>query len=316
MAATESRAASDRFYLRKDGSRFYATAVMTPLRDGGVKGFAKIARDLTLQQEQDALRSSRDQLEIRVGERTSELEAANFLLKEEVRERGAAEVRARRLLHLLVTAQEDERRRVARDLHDQLGQQLTALRLALSLTKEECGDDSKLGAKIEQMQQLAQRVDEDVDFLAWELRPAALDDLGLVVALGNFLQEWSRHFDVQSEFHSTGLTEQRLLPDVETCLYRIAQEVLNNVSKHAQASQVDVILERRDHNVVLIIEDNGVGFDTKQHGATTDGRGLGLIGLSERVGLVGGTLDIESAPDAGTTVYVRAPIAFAVDQKK
>jgi two-component system CheB/CheR fusion protein len=311
-AVAEGRAASERFHLRKDRSRFYATGVMTPLREGGVKGFAKIARDLTLQQEQDAVRSSRDQLEVRVSERTGELEAANFSLKEEVRERRAAETRSKSLLHLLVTAQEDERRRVARDLHDQLGQQLTALRLTLEMAKEECGDQTKLSAKIEQVQEMARRVDEDVDFLAWELRPAALDDLGLVVALGNFLQEWSKHFDVSSEFHSTGLTKDRLLPEIETSLYRIAQEVLNNVSKHAQASRVDVILERRDHHVVLIIEDDGVGFDPKKHSASAeDGRGLGLIGLSERVGLVGGTLDIESAPNAGTTIFVRAPISFA-----
>ncbi|MCU1267182.1 MAG: methyltransferase/methylesterase, CheR/CheB with sensor [Acidobacteria bacterium] len=310
-AAAEGRAANERFHLRKDGSRFYATGVMTPLREGAVKGFAKIARDLTLQQEQDAIRSSRDQLEVRVRERTGELESSNFSLKEEVRERGAAEARAKGLLSLLVTAQEDERRRVARDLHDQLGQQLTALRLALALVKEECTNDTILSTKVEQVQEMARRVDEDVDFLAWELRPAALDDLGLIVALSNFLQEWSNHFNVASEFHSTGLMNDRLLPEIETCLYRIAQEVLNNVSKHAQASRVDVILERRDHHAVLIIEDDGVGFDTKKPGATTDdGRGLGLIGLSERVGLVGGTLDIESAPNAGTTIFVRAPISF------
>jgi two-component system CheB/CheR fusion protein len=310
-ASAEGRAANERFQLRKDGSRFYATSVMTPLRDGSVKGFAKIARDLTLQQEQDALRSSRDQLEVRVLERTGELEAANFSLKEEVRERGAAEVRAKGLLNLLVTAQEDERRRVARDLHDQLGQQLTALRLTLALLKEECGDNTTLSTKLEQVQEMARHVDEDVDFLAWELRPAALDDLGLAVALNNFLQEWSGHFDVSSEFHSRGLTTDRLLPEIETCLYRIAQEVLNNVSKHAQATRVDVILERRDHHVVLIIEDDGIGFDPKLASAADDGRGLGLIGLSERVGLVGGTLDIESEPNAGTTIFVRAPISLA-----
>ncbi len=314
-AATEGRAATDRFYVRQDGSRFYATGVMTPLRDGQVKGFVKVARDLTLQQEQDALRSSRDQLELRVAERTGELEDANFALKEEVRERGSAEVRARGLLHLLVTAQEDERRRVARDLHDQMGQQLTALRLALSLMRESSGADASLVSKIEHVQEMAQRVDEDVDFLAWELRPAALDDLGLVVALGNFLQEWSRHFGIPSEFQPTGLSDGRLLPEVETCLYRIAQEVLNNVSKHAEASRVDVILERRDGHVVLIIEDDGVGFNPRQHGATGDGRGLGLIGMSERVRLVGGTLDIESEPKAGTTVFVRAPITFAAEEE-
>ncbi len=150
-AAATGRAADERWHLRKDGTRFYASGVMTPLlRDGELNGFHKVARDLTEQKvAQEELRRSRDHLEARVGERTSELIEVNTTLITEVHERRAAEEHARFLLKQVVTAQEDERQRIARDLHDHLGQQLTALRLKLEIgRKEQCGDDEELCAEV------------------------------------------------------------------------------------------------------------------------------------------------------------------------
>jgi len=147
-----------------------------------------------------------------------------------------------------------------------------------------------------------------VDFLAWELRPASLDELGLAVALANFVQEWSKHFDTPAEFHTTGLDRERLAPEVETNLYRIAQEALNNISKHAKATGVDVLLERRDHQAVLIVEDDGLGFEPEVVAAKPDDKRIGLINMRERASFVGGTLEIESNPGDGTTVFVRIPI--------
>ena len=151
-------------------------------------------------------------------------------------------------------------------------------------------------------------LDEEVSFLAWELRPAVLDDLGLVVAADNYVTEWSKHFEIPAEFQSTGLRKSRLDPETETNLYRIIQEALNNAYKHAKASQASVSLEKRQKNVVLIIEDDGIGFDPKQEERVTkSGRGLGLVGIRERAAIVGGSVEIESTPGKGTTIYVRVP---------
>ncbi|HVG35299.1 MAG TPA: PAS domain S-box protein [Pyrinomonadaceae bacterium] len=299
----------ERWHLRKDGSRFYVSGVLTLLRDGGLMGYAKIARDLTeSKRTEEELRRAQEELEQRVEERTSELAEANKALRVENAERRQIEKARLQLLRQLVRTQEDERRRIAREIHDHLGQQSTALRLNLESLKEQCAPYTELCGQIEQTQQIAVRLDADVDFLAWELRPAALDDLGLVAALANFIQEWSKHFDIPADYHSTGIDKDRPSPEVEINLYRIAQEALNNICKHARASRVDVLLERRDHHVMLIVEDNGVGFDPSDKEQSE--KGLGLLGMRERAGLVGGTLEIESAPNEGTTIFARVPLLF------
>ena len=306
----EGRACDERWHLHKDGSRFYVSGVMVSLRHG--RGYAKIARDLTGQKlAQDELHQAWEGLEKRVQERTAELALANSDMQAEVAERRHVEQERLELLRRIVGMQEDERRRISRELHDQLGQWLTALRLKLDGLKEETGGHSKLRPRIEELAGIVQRLDADVDFLAWELRPTALDDLGLAVALSNYAQEWTKHFGIKVNFHSTGLGDGRLSPTVETSLYRIAQEALNNVSKHAEATSVDIILERRDDHAVLVIEDNGRGFDPEQVGVSQIGRGMGLVGMRERAALVGGAVEIESAPGAGTTVFARVPVKSA-----
>jgi two-component system CheB/CheR fusion protein len=315
-AREDGRAADERWHLHKDGTRFYVSGVMAALRDEGVLiGFAKIARDLTERMRaEEALQLAHEELEERVRERTRELAQANTALRGEIAERTLSEKARVQLLRRIVRAQEDERRRISREIHDQMGQQLTALRLNLGSLKEMCGDDKELCEQVERTQTLAEKLDANVDFFAWELRPSALDDLGLVATLANFTQEWSKHFDIAAEFHSTGFNVTRLAPEAETNLYRITQEALNNISKHAQATRANVIFERRDHHAVLIIEDNGIGFD---HLAVVDkSKGLGLIGMRERAALVGGTLEIESATGQGSTLFVRVPLAFIGEEEE
>jgi len=224
---------------------------------------------------------------------------------EEVRERERNERARTELLGRMVFAQEDERRRIAREMHDQFGQQLTALGLRIRMLKEASTGREDLARQVEALEEIAQQIDRDVDHLVWELRPTSLDDLGLRAALVNYIQDWSLRVQIPAELHTTGLTTERFASEIETALYRIAQEALNNIAKHAHARHVEIILERRGDLVSLIVGDDGVGFDL----AETDGaqRGFGLLGMQERASLVGATLQIESAPGEGTTLFVRMP---------
>jgi signal transduction histidine kinase len=184
---------------------------------------------------------------------------------------------------------------------------MTALRLNLAALDQGCSEDAALREKLEHTKRIAERLDADVDFLAWELRPAALDDIGLAEAMGTFVTQWSNHSGVEAQFHTSGLNRERLPPETETNLYRIMQEALNNTMKYAHAGRVDVLLERRDHQVVLIVEDDGVGFNPNKEQNGEPDKGMGLIGMRERAALVGGTLQIESKPKAGTTIFARVP---------
>jgi PAS domain S-box-containing protein len=223
------------------------------------------------------------------------------------RKRAEAERARREFLARLVFAQEDERRRIAREMHDQFGEQLTALALRIRLLKDAAGDRPDLGAHIGSIETIAQRIDHDVEQLVWQLRPTALDDLGLRAALGNYVQDWSARVGIDAQLHTSGLMDDRLPADVETALYRIAQEALTNVAKHAAASSVEVILERRADSVLLIVEDDGVGFDPASRETATDG--FGLVGMRERAALVGATLEIESSSGNGTAILVRMATA-------
>lgn len=312
-ARLKGRAVDERWHIRKDGSRFFASGVMMPLYVGSqLTGYAKIASDLTEKKRHaEELQRAHDELELRVADRTKELAKTNAALISEAEARLAAEQQRIYLLRRLVTSQEFERRRIARDIHDQLGQRLTGLRLKLASLKTVVGDEGHVAEQVAQLQQISETLDSEVSFLAWELRPTALDDLGLVEALRTFVQEWSRHYDMQADFQAMRIPEGRLDSDIETHLYRITQEALNNTMKHAQATTISVMLEQRDGTMMLIIEDDGKGFDpTAIRAPKRSGKGLGLMGMKERAALVGGTLDIESSSN-GTTLYIRVPVRSA-----
>jgi signal transduction histidine kinase len=240
------------------------------------------------------------ELEDRVRDRTRELQSR-------LAEHAAAEEHVTSLLRKVVTAQEDERARIARDLHDQLGQQVIALRLALERHKERCTSNDLPDGDLPKALALASQIGSEVDFLAWELRPAILDDLGLAAALPRFVDEWSKHHRIVAEFHNAGFSGAELTPEGQVTFYRVAQEALNNIVKHAHASRVDVLLKRREGVVTLVVEDDGVGFDIGD--PAVQALGIGLAGMRERAALIGGTLEIESSPGHGTTVFLRRTVA-------
>jgi len=303
QARESGRATGERFQVRKNGSRFHCSG--TTIKLGEAFGFAKIARDLsTPQQAAEALRLVQADLDLRVRERTDALEA-------EVSARVAAHHNVTVLLQRIVTAQEDERARIARDLHDHLGQQLTALRLTLQGHRDQLGPGHPQTEQVVSALSLAQQIDDDLDFLAWELRPAALDDHGLAAALPVFVREWSEHYKIPVEYRAQHVAGQ-LARDAEVVFYRVAQESLNNVLKHSHATRVDVLVERRDGAIRMVIEDNGVGFEVTEKDDTRD-KGIGIIGMHERAALIGGTLQIESQPGQGTSVFLEAPIAKNAD---
>jgi PAS domain S-box-containing protein len=227
------------------------------------------------------------------------------------RKRAEAERARSEFLGRLVFAQEDERRRIAREMHDQFGEHLTALALRIRMLKQACGEQEPHRALVDGIEQIAQRLDRDVDQLVWQLRPTALDDLGLRAALANYVQDWSIRVGIAATLHSSGLLDERLPTDTETALYRIAQEALTNVAKHANASTVEIILERRGSNVLLVIEDDGKGFPPDSEAS---GQGFGLVGMRERAALVGAALEVESTPGSGTTIFVRVTVDVTADR--
>jgi PAS domain S-box-containing protein len=293
----------------KDGHQIYISLTVSPVRNihGTIIGASKVARDITdRKRAEEAIRRAYEQLEERVRERTAELSSANEALRLEMAERQRVDEERNRLVTRLVLAQEDERRRIARELHDQLGQQLTALRLTLEMIKAQAVEQSELRVQVETLEELALQLDQDVAFRVWELRPIEIETLGLQAALTNYVRTWSQHCGIRGQLHTSGSTFERLTSELEVTIYRLAQEALNNVAKHARADHVDVVLERGADRLSLIIEDNGIGFDPS---TVENQRGAGLIGMRERAALVGAEFQIESTPGRGTTVIVRTSVA-------
>ena len=309
IARDEGRAADERWHLRKDGARFWVNGVMTPLRDeeGHLRGYATVARDLTERMRADeVLRRAYDDLEQRVQSRTTDLAAANVSLQREIIERGQAQLARDDVMRQLITAEEQQRQRISRELHDQMGQQLTALLLGLQALKDTSRGRPKALTMIEQLQGIADQIGREVHQLALDLRPTALDDLGLVAALANYSTDWAQRTRVAVNFHSNGLDTLRPALEIETTIYRVVLEALNNVARHAHAKHVSIILERRDGYVIAIVEDDGQGFDTETVMAMLRQENrLGLLGMHERLAQAGGTLTVESTLGSSTTVIAR-----------
>lgn len=237
----------------------------------------------------------------------------NAQLWDEVKQK---ELQRGQLLEKLITAQEDERRRIARELHDEAGSLLTSLMVGLRLLEEVPGTAEQLRPKIAELKGICTRTLEGLHRLSRELRPSALDRLGLVAALEQLVNEFSHHYGVSAHFQALGCESMCIPSQVETSLYRIAQEALTNAARHAEAHTVDVLLERRDDTVVLIVEDDGRGFDAARRlhsDAAPDGH-LGLLGMRERATLVGGRFTLESSPGQGTTIFVEIPCGSNADQ--
>jgi signal transduction histidine kinase len=212
----------------------------------------------------------------------------------------AATERMQTLSRRLVEVQENERRTVARELHDEAGQALVSLRYGLQLLERETGGDG-VAARVADLKQTTDAVIESLHRLAGALRPASLDLVGLEAALRQHLRSVESKWGLTVRFKARGLNGERLPAVVETALYRVVQEAVTNVVRHAAATRIDVLVERRDGRVMAMVEDNGQGFVPGTAGGTER---LGLIGIRERAEALGGTLTIETAPGEGTTIAV------------
>ena len=206
-------------------------------------------------------------------------------------------------LRRVVEAQELERRRLARELHDETGQALTSILLGLKALEERF-DDPESRAATAELRELVVSTLQDVRRLAVELRPSALDDFGLVAALERLATSFAEQSGIAVDFQ-TSLAGERLSGEVETALYRIVQESLTNVVKHARARHVSILLTRTSGTIKAVIEDDGQGFDP----AESTLEGFGLVGMRERLALLGGRLLVESGGEAGTTIAAEVPIA-------
>lgn len=220
-------------------------------------------------------------------------------LREKERVRG-------QLLEQVLRAQEEERKRIARELHDDTGQAITSLMVGLRAACDACEPETR--TRLESLRAIAAQTLDSIKRLARELRPPLLDDLGLPAALERYLASYRTTFNLNTDLQVAGFSANgRLAPEIELALYRIVQEALTNVAKHADARNVSVVVERKAHSVIAIIEDDGKGFDV--HAVMDAGREshLGLYGMRERAELLGGRLRIESTLGKGTSVFVEVP---------
>jgi signal transduction histidine kinase len=217
------------------------------------------------------------------------------------------------LLHKLVSAQEAERQRISRELHDETGQALTSLLVQLKIL-EKCSTLTDVQEQVQGIRKLTAQTLQEVRRLAAHLRPSALDDLGLISALEGYIYDYAGKSGITVDFQHHNVEEVRLPHDMEIVLYRVVQESLTNVLRHAQASQVQVMIRREYKSIQLSVVDNGRGFDVA-HVLADKERGLGLLGMQERIELLGGTLVLDSTPGHGSRVEIDLTMPDGVLQK-
>lgn len=301
--------------IRKDGSKFWASVVITALRDAGgnVLGFIKVTRDMTERHEQEvSLQVAKAKLEFNNEQRAAVLGKVNFELREEIAERKRVEEELRKSLGQLralaariQVVREEERTMIAREMHDELGQACTAIKMDLaSIRRKTTPRQNQVRDRVDSSIELVDRMIFMVRRIASELRPRTLDDLGLIAALEWQAQEFEARTGIRSQI---SLPEEPLSLDPEraTAIFRIFQESLTNVARHAEATQVDASLERHGDQLTFVIRDNGKGFDVEQARLR---RSLGLVGMRERALLLGGEIKIEASPGSGTILTLKIPL--------
>jgi PAS domain S-box-containing protein len=315
MAARNGQSEDEGWRVRKDGSRFWANVVVTALRDskGNLLGFAKLTRDMSERRDkEEALTKAKELLELRIEQRTAVLTRVNEELRTEIAERERAEEQLRTSLDQLRAlaarlqhVREEERTSISREIHDELGQACTAIKMDLALigrrlTKKQ----TQLRAKVDSAMQLVDSTIVTLRRIASELRPRTLDDLGLTAALESQAQEFESRTGIRCR---VTLPQEPLTLDVDiaTAIFRIFQESLTNVARHAQATRVEARLEMDDARLIFQVSDNGVGFDPAKAKAH---KSLGLVGIQERALMLNGDLRIEGVPGVGTTMTLRLPL--------
>ena len=282
--------------LTKDGQRIHVSVTLSPLKDsvGQFVGVSKIVRDIREQkQTENLLRQAREALEIKVHERTAALRSANYSLRE--------------LSSRLMQVQEEERSRLARDLHDEIGQLLTALKIDLQEVQHgEVGQ--ALSVSLADSLELVDHLLTQVRTLALDLRPSLLDDLGLVPALRWYANRQAKRNGWTLSLSFKGMAERVPAP-IEVACFRVVQEALTNVAKYAGAKTIDLTLCRYDQEIMLVVQDDGIGFDVASALQRAQvGGSIGLLGMEERVRLAGGRLMITSTPGQGCRLELHFPL--------
>jgi PAS domain S-box-containing protein len=273
-------------HLRKDGTRIFIDAHTSILHNADARtvGYISINRDVTERaQAEEALHKSRESL--------------------------------RKLSKRLVEVQEDERRAIARELHDRVGQTLAALNINLMIMNGQLLEDSKqrIGSRLDDSMHLVAEAIALVRNVMTDLRPAVLDDYGLEAALQSYIDEYQSRYDIKVLLDPADQPLLRLGPSVEMTLLRIAQEALTNVARHAQARQVNVSLQLADHSVYLTVQDDGVGMESWQSANQPGSHGMRI--MRERAEAFGGILNVGSTPGNGTKVEARIPIGSGGQHK-
>jgi PAS domain S-box-containing protein len=319
QAARHGQSEHEGWRIRKDGSRFWANVVISALHDpnGTIIGFAKLTRDMTERRDrEEALTKANELLEIRVQQRTAVLTGVNQELRTEIAERERAEEQLkgsleqlRALAARLQSVREEERTSMAREIHDELGQACTAIKMDLALigrwlTKNQTRLQAKVGSAVE----LVDNMIVTLRRIASELRPRTLDDLGLSAALESQAQEFESRTRIRC---SVTLPDEPLALDVDTsvAIFRIFQESLTNVARHARASRVEARLKAENDQIVFQVFDNGRGFDPEEAKAR---KSLGIVGMQERAFILKGDLKVEGVQGAGSTVTLTIPFPRSV----
>ena len=309
--STESAAARDRI-IRRAG-KFFAEAII-PMEETHRTALENNARLIRLNQALD--------------QRTRDLSASNRKLKSEIARRKAVEQALRKserhssrlleqsrrlqeeLRHLsrrILSAQEEERKRISRELHDLVAQTLTGINVQLANLRLEAAQNTKgLTKNIARTQKLVEKSVDIVHRFARELRPAVLDDLGLIPALHSFMKSFTEETGIRVSLTAFAGVEE-LSNAKRTVLYRVAQEALTNVARHAHASRVAVHIKKLPNAVRMQIKDDGQAFDVERLLHARKNKRMGLLGMRERVEMVGGKFTVESAPGHGTTVAAQIP---------
>ena len=314
-AARQGQAESEGWRVRKDGSRFWANVVVTALRDskGNLLGFAKLTRDTTeIREKAEALTKAKELLELRVAQRTAVLTRVNDEMRTEIAERQRAEEQLREsrdqlraLAARLQSVREEERTYIAREIHDELGQACTAIKMDLALIgRKLTKGQTRLHDKVKSGIQLVDSMIVTLRRIASELRPRTLDDLGLPAALEAQAQE----FEGRTGIHCSVILPQEPLTldtDRSTAIFRIFQESLTNVARHAHATRVEARLRRESDRIIFQVFDNGTGFDPEVAKAR---KSLGLVGMQERALLLNGDFKTEGVPGSGTTMTLTIPL--------
>jgi signal transduction histidine kinase len=310
-----------RFALIRQAGRFFAAAILP------IEKLHRGAREATAH-----LKKIVESL----SQRTVELAASNLELNAEIAQRKAVEAalkksqrhysellaqsdrmqeQLRQLSRQILSAQEDERKKISRELHDVIAQTLTGINIRLAALKKEAGLNTKgLERSIERTQKLVEKSVDIVHQFARELRPAVLDDLGLIPALHSFVKLFSQRTRIHVDLKVFAGVEQ-LDSNKRTILYRVAQEALNNVARHAQASRVEVSIQKLAGGIAMKIHDNGKSFVVADVLKAKGRKRLGLLGMRERLEMVGGNFGVESAPGQGTTIIAQIPLGKAAHGK-